>query len=473
LTLSQPANFTCNVCGTLCQRFAESSGREVASCPQCGSTVRLRSLVALLSREMFGVEIALPDFPALKSVRGIGMSDPPVLAEKLAEKFTYTNTFYHRPPRLDVTQPADSELGRYDFIFSSEVMEHVPPPVERAFSNLCRMLKPDGLLLLTVPYLPHGRTKEHFPELHEYALAAPGGRVVLVNRRRDGSIEVFENLCFHGGDGSTMEMRVFSQDSLTEILTGAGFAEIRIAAESIPEFGVDHTETWSLPMVARKGHFQPPAAEIAAAYGQVSRRADALEKDLAELRAAHQGLAEFHNRSHQQMEAALTERLEWVRNLERELEERTRWAQSLDRELNERLEWVRNLERELEERTQRVLALQGELAATGAEYERYVEFHNRSHQEMETALKERLDWARGIERELDERTRWAQSLDSERNEALAAFRETEGALTKAGERIRALEKELAEAQAALAFLQSRRWTRAGRKLGALPKPASS
>ena len=126
-------------------------------------------------------------------------------------------------------------------------MEHVPPPVERAFMNLNRMLKPDGMLLLTVPYTIDGRTAEHFPELHEYALAAPGGRTVLVNRRRDGSLEVFENLSFHGGDGSTLEMRVFTETSLKETLAAAGFASVHIASEDVPEFGVQHEETWSLP----------------------------------------------------------------------------------------------------------------------------------------------------------------------------------------------------------------------------------
>jgi SAM-dependent methyltransferase len=196
-------------------------GREVPSCSACGSTVRLRSLIALLSREVFGVELAIPDFPVLKGIRGFGMSDAPELAQRLAEKFDYTNTFYHQEPRLDIADPTPEHLaentGRYDFILSSEVLEHVSPPVERAFANLNRMLKPAGLLVLTVPYRIDGHTAEHFPELHEYSLASPGGRTVLVNRRRDGSLEVYENLSFHGGAGSTLEMRVFTETSLKEI----------------------------------------------------------------------------------------------------------------------------------------------------------------------------------------------------------------------------------------------------------------
>jgi SAM-dependent methyltransferase len=342
----------------------------------------LRSLIALLSREIFGVELAIPDFPVLKGVRGIGMSDPQALAERLAEKFDYTNTFYHQEPRLDIVHPEPDHLDRYDFILSSEVLEHVPPPVERAFANLNRMLKRDGLLLLTVPYTINGQTAEHFPELHEYALAAPGGRTVLVNRRRDGSLEVFENLAFHGGDGSTLEMRVFTEPSLKEILSGAGFGEVHIAAEDVPEFGVRHSETWSLPIAGRKGCFQPPSAEIAKAYGHAVRKSSSLARELA-----------FHQGAHQEAERALAERLA-----------------------------------DLEARTQ---------------------------------------WARKMEADLDERTQWALALKLEKDTVLADFERGAADAEKARRHIQALEKDLAEARAARARLESNLWTRAGRKLGAL------
>ena len=108
---SASGNFTCNICGGACEHPSSAPGREVPGCPACGSTIRLRSLIALLSREIFGVELALPDFPVLKSVRGMGMSDPPELAQRLAEKFDYINTFYHQEPRLDVVNPSRISLA--------------------------------------------------------------------------------------------------------------------------------------------------------------------------------------------------------------------------------------------------------------------------------------------------------------------------------------------------------------------------
>ena len=330
------ANFTCNVCGAACERGAEPFGREVPSCAQCGSTVRLRALVALLSREILGMDLPLPKMPVLRNVRGFGMSDPPALAARIAEKFGYTNTFYHQPPVLDITKPPQEELGSYDFIISSEVMEHVPPPVEDAFANLYRLLKPNGLLLLTVPYSLKPQTTEHFPDLHEYALASPGGRTVLVNRRRDGSMEVFENLCFHGGDGSTLEMRVFTEASLKDVLTGAGFDEVHVASENVAEFGVDHAETWSLPIVARKGKFQPPAADMVEAYKALSRKIAAVERELEIIRGEYTRYIAFHEQSHKEMEQELAKRAEWAMGLDRELKE----ARAQKAELESRA-WVK------------------------------------------------------------------------------------------------------------------------------------
>jgi len=295
--------------------------------------VRLRSLIALLSREIFGVELTIPDFPVSKGIRGFGMSDPPELAKRLTEKFEYTNTFYHQEPRLDVADPTPEQLqalaGQYDFILSSEVLEHVSPPVERAFVNLNRLLKPNGLLLMTVPYRIDGHTAEHFPELHDYSLTSPGGRTVLVNRRRDGSIEVFENLSFHGGHGSTLEMRVFSEPSLKEIISGAGFASVQVASENIPEFGVLHDETWSLPIVGRKGRFQPPFVEITEAYARAVRK---------------------------------------IALLERQLEDRTQWARALRKENETALADFRTVAAEAKRAADYIKSLEEDLAAERAAF---------------------------------------------------------------------------------------------------------
>jgi len=311
--------------------------------------MRVRSAVALLSTEILGVAMALPEFPVLKGVRGIGMSDSPELAARLAEKFDYTNTYYHQAPFFDVTHPDPQDRGRFDFIFSSEVMEHVPPPIERAFASIAGLLQPDGVLLMTTPYRIEGQTEEHFPELYQYTLASPGGRTVLINRRSDGEIEIFQDLVFHGGHGSTLELRIFSEDSLRELLCAAGFASIHIATESYPEFGVEHSETWSLPIAARKGNFAPPRQELALQYREALRRAERAAADLEVLRGEYERHIAFHKLSHEEMKRELDSRIAWVRKAEAELEERTKWAldsQNDIAELTKAVEHFRKSERE-------------------------------------------------------------------------------------------------------------------------------
>ena len=307
----------------------------------CHSSARVRAVISLLSEELLGVSMPISEFPMLKGIRGIGMSDSPELAERLAQKLDYANTFYHQAPRFDVTHPDPNDFGRYDFILTSEVMEHVPPPVEQAFANLFRLLKPEGLLVMTTPYTLGGKTKEHFPELHQFTLAQLGEETVLVNRRRDGSVEIFDNLVFHGGPGSTVEMRVFTEGSLREQLLGAGFSSVRVAFEDVPEFGVELAEKWSLPIVARKGTFHPPAAELAREYRNARRLAVHLEDQLAKLQSDYERYVAHHEAWHKETTRELEERLEWGAKLDRELTARTEWAQSLDREnadLKQRLE---------------------------------------------------------------------------------------------------------------------------------------
>jgi len=365
-----PGTFICNVCGASCPRPAEGLGRETENCATCGSTVRLRALIALLSRELFGVVMALPEFPVLKGIRCIGMSDAPDLAGRLSEKLDYTNTFYHQAPQFDVTQPDPRDCGRYDFILSSEVMEHVPPPVEQAFATLNAMLKPDGILLMTTPYTLGGETAEHFPELHEYTLAAPGGKTVLVNRRRDGSIETFENLVFHGGHGSTLEVRLFSEDSLREALLGSGFTAVHFAAENWTEFGVEHSETWSLPIAARRGQFQPPADELALQYREAMRLAARKIRDLQAITAEYERHISFHNMSHAQMQRDMEDRIAWIRKVEEQFEERTRWAMDLKREREEAVDAFRHAEGSEKEAWQAVASLSKELEKAQADLDR-------------------------------------------------------------------------------------------------------
>jgi SAM-dependent methyltransferase len=248
--------FTCNICGAANRCAKEHLTREASTCTACGSNVRTRSLMWLLSMELFGTVLVLPDFPRIKSLRGIGMTDWNEYARRLGEKFDYRNTFYNREPKFDITNPPPEDFGTYDFLISSEVFEHVLPPCERAFENAHRLLKPSGVLIFTVPYSLEASMLEHYPEIHEFGFAQVGGATVLVNRTRTGELQVFEKPVFHGpGAGKALELREYTEADVKRMLTDAGFSDVRIYAENQLAYGIVYPEKWSLPMVARKGEF--------------------------------------------------------------------------------------------------------------------------------------------------------------------------------------------------------------------------
>ncbi len=244
-------HFRCNICGRQTRALRTRLTREQATC-RCGSTVRLRSLVHVLSQELFGNSLAVADFPSRPDVVGVDMSGAATYSGRLAKKIGYTNTFLHKPPRLDITAPNPEWFGKCDFVMSSDVLEHVAPPVSRAFKNMLLLLKPGGVLVLTVPYAKTGNTVEHFQELHDYRLEMRNGRRALVNVTAQGERQEFDHLVFHGGEGETLEMRVFSEAAVLEELQQAGFVDIRIHQQPYSKFGILWHQDWSLPISARR-----------------------------------------------------------------------------------------------------------------------------------------------------------------------------------------------------------------------------
>jgi SAM-dependent methyltransferase len=248
------AEFVCNICGKKNPYSGEAFDREQPSCGRCHSTLRTRALMGALSQELFGFPLTLPDFPHVKSLRGLGTSDSHQYAKYLAEVFDYRNTFYDREPRFDLSA-TPAQCGQYDFIVSSDVLEHVAPPAENAFRNAWQLLKPSGVLVFTVPY-DLEQSVEHFPDLHEFGLAEVGERTVLVNRTKSGEIQIAEDLIFHlSPTGRSLEMRMFSEQSLKDTLAAAGFDSIKIYSDTYAPFGIAPAQMWSLPIAARKGAF--------------------------------------------------------------------------------------------------------------------------------------------------------------------------------------------------------------------------
>ncbi len=243
--------YQCNVCGTRNVRSTTDLQREASSCTGCGSTVRCRGVVHALSTALFSRSLSIPEFPDRQDIVGRGLTDWEGYAGRLAQKLSYKNTFYHMEPFLDITDVPPSDAESLDFLISSDVFEHVRPPVSRAFENARRLLKPTGVFILTVPYGLQPETIEHFPNLDSFEVVGEGNNRRLLNVTSDGTSETFSNLVFHGGAGSTLEMRVFSKDNLLSELRQAGFSRVTVCSEPCFEHGIFWWLPWSLPIIAR------------------------------------------------------------------------------------------------------------------------------------------------------------------------------------------------------------------------------
>jgi SAM-dependent methyltransferase len=221
--------FRCNLCGRPNRLEAQYFHRELAACRGCGANARFRGIVHVLG-SLFGEssEVPLKNWPRRRHILGLGMSDWRGYARLLAKKFSYENTFYDRRPQLDIVNPAEKHLDRYDFLISTDVFEHILPPVQKAFDNLLRLLKPGGYLIFSVPYTRIAETVEHYPDLYEYGIFEFRGKKILVNRDREGRLRVYEDLVFHGGEGTTLEMRRYCEADVLNRLAAAGFEQIQV-----------------------------------------------------------------------------------------------------------------------------------------------------------------------------------------------------------------------------------------------------
>ena len=340
-----------------------------------------------LSLELFGVPVALADFPVLKSVRGLGLSDNRECASLLATRFDYRNTFYHQEPCLDIAQAPSNEQGTYDFVLAGEVFEHVPPPVQNAFKNVYGLLKPGGFLVMTVPYSTEATTREHFPEMRDYKVVSVGGHLALLNRTRGGEWQIFDNVVFHGGDGSTVEVRLLSETNLRDGLRAAGFQRIQFLPEDYAPFGIVHEGSWGVPVVAGQDAFRLRRESLAEIMAQhileTAQTKDELQRQQVE-RVRLEGLCRDLNAHLASADADLDERGRWALCLNEEIERNRKeiarlqaheqelrtWAQN-EAEESKRLQLeVKRLQLESEDRTQWALRLTEEVKQRSQDVER-------------------------------------------------------------------------------------------------------
>ena len=205
------SKFTCNVCGGFSVFSPQGDWREAASCTNCASSVRSRQMAYLVSMFTTNAPEILPRVYR-HDLTGVGLSDSEFLASQLSKSFNYTNTYYHTKPMLDICNPSEEWIERADFLVSSDVFEHVPAPVSSAFAGTYRVLKAGGVLILTVPFDGRSQTTEHYPNVRQFAVTNVAKEWLLVGKTSSDSFEVHRDLVFHGGPGTTVEMRFFRSE---------------------------------------------------------------------------------------------------------------------------------------------------------------------------------------------------------------------------------------------------------------------
>lgn len=73
--MTEFVTFACNICGTGNTMPRDQLERDTSSCLECGSTMRLRAMIHILSTELFGESLVAKDFPVRTDIVGIGLSD--------------------------------------------------------------------------------------------------------------------------------------------------------------------------------------------------------------------------------------------------------------------------------------------------------------------------------------------------------------------------------------------------------------
>jgi len=229
LDAPQVIEYRCNICGGKNRLESRQFHRELAACQKCGANARFRGIIHVLANLLGeGDGTTLQEWPMRKNVFGVGMSDWSGYANLLRKKFSYENTFYDHEPQLDIMNLTEEHLGKYDFVISTDVFEHILPPLQQGFDNLFGLLKPGGCLVFSVPYTRTAQTVEHYPGLREYEILDFRGGKIIVNRDDAGRLHVYDNLVFHGGEGATLEMRVFCEVDVLSRLARSGFENIHV-----------------------------------------------------------------------------------------------------------------------------------------------------------------------------------------------------------------------------------------------------
>ena len=242
--------FLCNLCGTPNAGTLAALSREALTCTHCGSNVRFRAMAYLVTKEVLGKPMPLPELPAHKEIAGVGLSDAVNYAGPLAEKFSYENTFYHTEPRLDIAD--DRRVARRPLR-----LHHRKRRVRaRRAAGGARVRQRAAHAQARRQADLHGAV--HAGRRHARALSRPSRVVARRKRRRLDAHQPHARGSRADVHGPRVPRRpgLDARDapvlpaSARARVRSCGFRRVRIANEPYLPFGIHWPEPWSVPMVA-------------------------------------------------------------------------------------------------------------------------------------------------------------------------------------------------------------------------------
>ena len=240
-------DWSCIICGARHNSIPNSISRETAECGVCRSTWRTRAVTLGVLNGLAITPTPLIDVPSDWSRCGVGFDDHPSVFSSYPTKWDFVNTRLHRFPELDLLRPTDSAISAFEFAVCSDVMEHVQPPYRRGLEGLLKILKPGGFAVVSVPVSGSDEMLEHFPELKSFKILEDKS---LEWTDETGTRHHERDPQFHGGDGLTLEFRIFSAEGMIADLIEAGF-ESALELVSHPDLGVFDIERPGV-FIARK-----------------------------------------------------------------------------------------------------------------------------------------------------------------------------------------------------------------------------
>lgn len=215
----------CNICGNESTFILRENEREGWLCSNCSASSRHRAVVYVLGKCTETGPLPLAAWHGSKLIHILESSGRGSYPMMLKEKFTYYNTEYRANAagaqessrRYADFQHLAYQDGQFDYVIATDVFEHIRDD-EKALREVFRVLKTDGVFIMTVPY--------H----HDW-------EKTLIRVKPEGDKDIFllppE---YHGGGGQTLAYRTYGRD-LLERLKDQGYSvgclELEVPAYAI------------------------------------------------------------------------------------------------------------------------------------------------------------------------------------------------------------------------------------------------